>query len=132
MDEGRLAGTLTTRVSYYVEKRGVTFLVEVRRFSQTLSDVPHWREWALGEMRANAKRVLEERTVSVLDPRGAKIVGIQVHAEMPSGVRVHNTAFFYGNRMYNIGAAPTALTDGPAYERFLRSFVLLEQARATD
>jgi hypothetical protein len=133
IEHGHLAGTRTTRVSYYVAQGDLTFLVEVRRYSKTsLSDASQWRDWALAEMRANAKRLLEERTVSTLDPGGAKVVGVQALAEMPSGVRAHNTVFFYGNRMYSIGVAPAALTDAPTYERFLRSFVLLDQARAAN
>jgi hypothetical protein len=131
VENGHLAGARVTRVSYYVAKGDLTFLVEVRRYSPApIVSGAEWGKWALEEMRANAKQLLEERTVSIPGPRRDQVVGVQVHGEMPSGVRVHNAIFVYGNRQYAIGAAPAELTDAATYDRFLRSFELLDPAKA--
>ena len=131
VDQGHLAGARITRVSYYVAQGDLTFLVEVRRYSRApITTGAEWSQWALEEMRGNSKRLLEERMVSIPAPGGNSVVGVQVFGEMPSGVRVHNTIFVYGNRMYAIGAAPASLTDAATYLRFLRSFELLDQSKA--
>jgi hypothetical protein len=131
VENGHLAGSRVTRVSYYVAKGDLTFLVEVRRYSQRPSaSGDDWRRWALEEMRGNAKQLLEERAVSIKGPRGEQVVGVQVIGEMPAGVRVRNAMFVYGNRLYAIGAAPVTLKDAATYDRFLRSFELLDQSKA--
>ncbi len=129
--DGVLAGKQVTRVSYYVAKGDLTFLVEARRLPPgARTQEPEWLEWARTNMRSAAKRMLEERTVSLRGPHGEKVVAVQAHAEMPSGVRVHNAILFYGDRMYAIGAAPVGPADAATYERFLRSFELLDQGKA--
>jgi len=57
---------------------------------------------------------------------------VQVYAEVLDEVRAHNAIFFYGNRMYAIGASPAARTDEATYARFLSSFELLDQAKARE